>query len=467
VRALLILPLILYLILPTRNYYWDGVAIAVNIEKHASLALILHPSHLIYALCGSWLYRCALALGIKTRALFLMQGANAVLGGLCVPLFYRALRGTGVTPSGRLAGALIFAFSATWWKFTTDADAYVPSIFFLLCTYLLMADGRHVILAGLAQAAAMLFHELAILFLPVAWIVLRGRRRQTIEFTTFALVPVLSAYAMACRVVLGDGTLPSLLSWATAHSPDSAFDFNPLRDAALTLRGTARLLFGGRIAGFHGDLLSRAALAGFAIAAAVFLWALARGVKAAKWSAPPLAMIWWLSSYAVFLFFWMPQNTFYRLFYLAPLVAIASTAWRQAPGLLLVPVLFLWNFAFVIYPESRPQSNAPLQFAMEQRDRWPPGTPIVFHRFHPDLWTISYFTPGTSWIGLDRADVAALNRALDYAHTQRQPLWIEADAYNMIASSSEGRDWLSRHEDPAGRVEFKDRKHDFRFSCTR
>lgn len=440
---------------------------ALDIEKHAPLSLIFHPNHLIYALGGSWIYRSAMALGIKTRALFLMQTANAIVGGLCVPLMYRMLRGCSATASSSLAGALIFGFSATWWKFATDTDSYVPSIFFLLCAYILLGNPRRTILAGLAHAAAMLFHELAILFLPVAWIVLRKNRKWIAAYTATALTPVAAAYLIACRVVLGGITIPRLLSWATSHSPDSGFYFNPFRDAALTIRGMLRLLFGGRLDDFTGDLFSKLALAGFFAAAAIFLFAMRGGAKAEKRSAPALSLIGWAAVYTAFLFFWMPQNTFYRLFYLPPLIAVAIAAWRPALALRFVPVILLWNFVFVIYPQSRPERNAPLQFAIAQHGRWTPGTPIVFRRFGPDLWTISYFSPGTAWIGLDHADISELDRDLDYAHSQQKPLWLEADAYRTIESNPEGRRWLSAHNRPAELLEFKDQKYDFRFYCTR
>ena len=96
-----------------------------------------------------------------------------------------------------LAGSLLFGFPATWWKFSTDANAYIPSILLLLCTDYIQARRlearrlearrleargwrpprlearRSTVVAGLAHAGAMLFHELAILFLPVALFRLR------------------------------------------------------------------------------------------------------------------------------------------------------------------------------------------------------------------------------------------------------------------------------------------------------
>jgi len=460
-RALLWVPLIVYLLLPTRNYYWDGVGMAVDIEKHAPLSALLYPSHLIYALCGSWLYRAAITIGIKTRALYLMQGANSLLGGLCVPLVYRMLRRAGVVVTSSVAGALLFAFSATWWKFATDANAYLPSIFFLLCAYALVEDGR-VIPAAIAHAIAMLFHELAIVFLPVAWIMLRDRRR--VEYAAAAIAPVIAVYAIAYRMVFGEISGRGLLGWATVQSVPHAghFSFNALRNAGLSVRGTLRLVFGGRLSDVTTDVISKLALAGLVISAVVLIAALRRGVRAEK-PAFPRAWLMWIGCYVAFLFLWIPENTFYRLYYLPPLIALAVVFIRPLAAALLVPVLFFSNLAFLIEPQSRPEKNAPLQFALSQRGRWTPGTPILFSRFYPDLWTICYFSPGTSWISMEQTDIPALDRALEYAHSQQTPLWLDAQAYQMIAANAEGRRWLSEHERPAERIESTDSRHDFRF----
>jgi hypothetical protein len=158
----------------------------------------------------------------------------------------------------------------------------------------------------------------------------------------------------------------------------------------------------------------------------------------------------------------MPQNTFYRLFYLAPLLFLAAS---HANGLrlrLLCTALFLWNAVFVIYPQSRVESNVPLRFALAQRDRWPSGTPIAFHQFHPDLWTISYFNPQASWIGLPSMDVAVLERSRADAGERGQPLWLEATAYDLAIADETGRRWLASHP-VTQTVRFKDPGHEFRF----
>src|SRR5271170_6902077 len=86
------LPLLIYLALPSRNFYWDGVAFAINIEKQLPLADLLHPSHLLYAVAGRWLYRALNFAGIHTRALFALQAANSILAAASVLLVYKILR---------------------------------------------------------------------------------------------------------------------------------------------------------------------------------------------------------------------------------------------------------------------------------------------------------------------------------------------------------------------------------------
>jgi hypothetical protein len=470
---LLVLPLLFYLALPTRNFYWDGVAFAINIEKRVPAASLVHPSHLLYGLSGAWIYRLSEMVGIHTRALFVLQAVNGLLAGLCVLLFYKCLRLRNVPATLGVPMALVFGFSATWCKFATDANAYVPSIFFLLCAYLLIESRKSAVLSGLAQGSALLFHELALLFVPVALLRLRKSRRSVLVYAATALIPVAAAYLVAYSAVSTRAAIPGLIAWATSHTPDSAFNFSPLTDAGFSIRGTLRLFFGGKPGDFVGNAISWAALAALVISTVLFLVFLWRAVrKGAAILPPPLHLVIWAGVYSAFLFVWMPQNTFYRLFYLPSLVAIAAAMLACAPAAraavwLFAPVLFAWNFCFAVYPQSRPDFNAALHFALVQRHIWPPGTPIVFHGFHPDLWTISYFNRQAAWIGIDHADIGELERSLEYARSQHTPLWLEAAAYDMIAADPNGRRWLAEHERPRELLEAKDEKHDFRFHCVR
>lgn len=438
-RLWMALPLAVYLLLPTRNFYWDGVAFAIAIEKQAGLRETLHPSHLLYIPAGVWLYAAVTAVGLKVRALFLLQTVNSLLAGAAVWLVYRALRRREVAEPHAIAGALCFAFAATWWKFSTDADAYVPAILLTLWANDLLERRRNRAMAGAACAGALLFHELAIFFLPVA--LLRAeRRRDALTFAAAALLPAVAAYAIASRIVAGGWSLAHLATWTVAHSPDSAFSFHPWRNLGWTLLGSLRLFFGGK----PGAVLSAAGVSLPAVSGRRALWL-------------------WLGIYAAFLFFWMPQNTFYRLFYLAPLVLLAVNRYAAV----LAAALFLWNAAFFIVPQARAANNPPLAFALRQHDRWPPGVPIVFHTFHPDLWTISYFNQQAAWIGFLEVDLPLLDRNLAAGGAIGQPLWVEGTAYDFLSGSEEGRGWLRRHADASRDVVYREHGREFRFYAMR
>ena len=328
VRLWLALAVAVYLLLPTRNYYWDGVAFAINVEKQLPPRDTLHPNHLIYTAANVWLYHAALLIGLKTRALFLMQFVNSLLGGASVVLIYRALRHREVSMLAGIAGALAFGFAATWWRFATDANAYIPSIFLVLCANDLLETRRNAVLAGVAHSGAVLFHELAFLFLPVALFRLKEPKK-ALAYGGSSLTPVGVAYVLAYRTVFGRFDASGLLGWVTTHSPDATFSYQPIRDLRLTLLGTLRLFFGGRLDQVKAEpftIIGSTALA-VCIAALALRWN--RGGPRRS-VAPPKDLLLWLAVYAAFLFFWMPQNTFYRLFCLAPLILIVCCgSWRS------------------------------------------------------------------------------------------------------------------------------------------
>jgi hypothetical protein len=468
------LPLAIYLLFPTRNYYWDGIAFAINVEKQLPLRETLHPNHLLYTVANVWLYRLAMLIGIRVRALFLMQFVNSLLAAASGVLIYRALRRRQMSISGSVAGALVFGFAATWWKFATDANAYIPSIFLVLCANDLLETRRNPVLAALVHAGAMLFHELALLFLPVALFGLKEpglkepslkERGAMLAYGASSLTPVGIAYILSYTAVFGRFDAAGLLRWITSHSPDSAFSWRPLRDVGLTLLGTLRLFLGGKPGRVIGDPLAIAGSVALAVCLVALVFAWRRGGPQ-RLSAPAPDLLIWVGIYIVFLFFWLPGNTFYRLFYLPPLVVIACCAVRNHRVDRFLPALFcgaifLWNFVFLIYPQSLIKNNPILQFALAQHQQWPPGSVIAFHRFEPDLWTISYFNPQASWIGLDALDLGRLEQYLADARQRHQPLWLDASAYEFISSNPDGRQWLASRG--AALFEVRDPKHDFRF----
>jgi hypothetical protein len=165
--------MLIYLVTLTSDYYWDGITFALQIEKvakaDARVSLLFHQNHLVYNALGYLAYRALNTAGLSIRALYLMEIANALIGAASVLVFFRiALRATRSLYVAIVSTAFL-AFSAVWWRISTDADAYIATILLILVvTSNLLGVKPRWFVAGLALAGAMLIHELASLFYPAA-----------------------------------------------------------------------------------------------------------------------------------------------------------------------------------------------------------------------------------------------------------------------------------------------------------
>jgi hypothetical protein len=502
---LFFLTLAVYLLLPIKDFYWDGISFAIDIEKAAAL---LHPNHLIYNLVGYWLYQALRTSGHTARALYVLQTMDSVFAAASVVLVYHIQRKSAERENSAVL-ALLFAFSATWWKFAADADAYIASVFFLLVAYsLLLAEQPRPLSIAVAHAIAMLFHQLAVFFFPVAVYSLyrkQGLRlefphsaqvrsgtddrslssvvkpRQTtqgdglsrlgfsprkqglraaMQYAILAFLLTAGVYGLAYRSGHRAGSPASFLDWITAHSPGSQWSFRVAPNLGATLLGNAQLLLGGKLAGLDSGWIAKA---GAALLVAALLLSL-KHVRAA-WTRPAVsrAPLWiWIAAYSLFLFFFEPRNTFYRLFYLPALIFLLGSRLRGAVGLAVASV-FLWNFTFLIYPRSKPESNETLAFALRERPGWPAGSGIVYHVFHPDLWTIAYFNWQASWIGLSSADIPKLESYRSDFERDGRSLWLEQTAVDLLDTLPEGQQWLTSHVRTADAIRYQSKKRSFAF----
>jgi hypothetical protein len=246
----------IYLILPTREFYWDGVGFALAVETPpVSPDSLLFPNHLLYNLMGYAVWRAVVAAGMPFRALEVFQALNSLFAAASVYLVWRIA--AELTRGSRISNwsALLFAFAAQWWRFSTDANAYIPSIFFLLVSFRLMLPGKRPrpFAAGLAHSAAMLFHQLALFFFPVAVAsfldqphkkLAKGRMRRGLILAALygvtAIAVTAGAYLNAFLLVRpGVGSL-GFWKWITVRSEDAVFWLNPVHSFRYSLRGTMR-----------------------------------------------------------------------------------------------------------------------------------------------------------------------------------------------------------------------------------
>lgn len=490
--------LLCYLALLTKNYYWDGIFFARVIEEARGLdASLLHPNHLVYNVVGYLFYKLAHGAGLEVRAVVVLQVVNCFFGAASAYVLFRILQDCFRSLYLSAALTLLFAFSATWWKFATDADSYIPSTFFLLVSFYFVLPHRRrprPFLAAGAHAAAMLFHQLAVFYFPVAALGVflqtadeptRRRLLHVFKYAAAAFLLTFPVFLYSFYLTTGGLEVAPLVRWLTNFSPEHGFTFSLSDNLAYTLRGHSRLIAGGRLS-FLRDLkapLMYAMAAVLLIVAAAFFYQLLRRPGELKamfrraagggdsLRALRLLCVVWFACYVVFLFFFIPQNTFYRLFYLpalvvllgsflAPRLAAADHARRYRLALF-VALLAVANLTFTAYPYAQVRANPPLALALALNKAWPAGTIIYFARWNTDNEMVRYFNPQTVWRETTRERLApAAVMAGD------GPVWMETTLIELY-QSPEGRRWLDAHTVRRPEYELVNDKYKLRFYAVR
>jgi hypothetical protein len=352
-------------------------------------------------------------------------------------------------------------------------------VLLLLIAASLLLPGRKArpVTVAALHTCAMLFHELAAIFVVAAAFGIyrqcAGDRRRAVRksaaYLTSAFALSSAAYYTCFHIATRQFGIPQYLSWITSHSPDSGFSFAPGRDAWLTLRGTLRLAAGGTFRLFHSGALELAILAALFGIGLALVW---RSGPGSEGKAPPAAssLLWvWTAGYAGFLFFWMPQNTFYRLFYLPPLVLLVGAVLkRRGVGrrtlYVLVGLLAAWNYLFYIHPRSRAESNTMLRAGIEMQTIWKPGTWVYQGSFNADNWTVFCFNPQVMFKDLDRAALAQTAMEVKGFEEAGHESWIDQSGLELLQSDDAGRQWLAAHTRPGFSRDLSDSKHRITFT---
>jgi hypothetical protein len=490
--------LLIYLCFPTRNYYWDGIAFAQAIEDAARFVpSLIHPNHLIYNLVGYAFYTSLRSFGLDLRALTALQILNSLLSALAAYVLFLILKSSLRSRYLCYVLTLLFAFSATWWKYSTDADAYVPSVLFLLISFYLILPTQKArpILVAVTYSLSMCFHQLAFLFGPVLLLGLflqsaslsrRQRIVNLIFFSCAAFVLTFAAYYLCFYLASGSLDFKRWVRWITSYSPDATFTFNLWSNFSYTLRGHTRLFFNGRfnlIKGLTNPLIVTL-LAALTIVNVVLGFKVIRNLRkpSFQWllalrndrERRPLLLLCllWIGVYLIFLFFWLPQNTFYRLFYLPALILLAGFVLdpqESAPShshkyrlALFATSMVLCNFIFFIYPYTHAEKYPPLSLALEMNQAWPQGTVIYYGAANSDNSLVRYFNSRTTWKPLP-TDSRVLESELRDVYTRGATAWLDASAIDQLAANPEGAEWLRQHGREATRHALVNKAYNLRF----
>lgn len=466
-----------YLATLTSEYYWDGITFALQIEKVAKAergaALLFHQNHLIYNGFGYVLYRITQALGFSIRALQVLQIANAIAGAIAVGVFYRLAFHVTRRRIAAILSAALLAFSAVWWKLATDANAYIMSILLMLvCARVLLAKKPRWMWAGLALAAAMLFHQLASLFYlaTLAAILanphIQKKGRFALGLSAAAWGSILSAYYV-CASLLHDIKDPlGVIRWATSNPSGVSPSRNPLRGIALLPRANLDLIAGHNFALYRSQagwiehlftLIAVCTAVGLIVKVALeprrsgFLKGLYHfgGEIRAQWRLCGSMLTIWAGAYLAFLLFWEPWQTLYRAFYLPALAlgfALILGSLRQVMGAsltntaaLAIATLVFFNLSFVVVPHMRTNANPLIAATRQANQDWNEATVIYFADRNEADTAFEYFNDKTEWRRLNPKMKVNIDDEIRLALDQGKQVWL-----NKGAAAALGSEWLAR-----------------------
>jgi len=505
---------LIYVAFPTKNYYYDGIFFARTIEGATTLqSSLIHPNHLIYSPLGYLVYRLTQTLGFTFRAIQVLQVMNSLASVLSAYVLFRIARETFQSRYLAWCVTFLFAFSATWWKFSIDADAYVISVLFLLtCFYLILPTRtpRPWLLIA-TFSLAVFFHQLAVLFYPIAilglawqtgfgvrrpvgaFIFSRGSQAKAVTghrtpkfvvllFAIGAFVLIFTTYCFAFYLAAGTFSASRFAGWITSYSPDASFSFNVLSNLRYTVRGHGRLFFGGRFSllqDLPGSWWS-VLLFIWIVLIGLFIIRLLRTLRATRFRRAALPRqgfhpdlfaklcIFWILIFIVFLFFWLPHNTFYRLFYLPAIILLAawliSKRLQSSPKFrfaLFVIIMALANFLFSVFPYAHVEKNPSLALAFGLNRAWPAGTVVYYASENSDNNLVRYFNPHTEWKPL--SDLRQLETDLPGSYALGKTTWLETTAIDQILGQPDGANWLASHVKLESRYELNDRAYRIRF----
>ena len=502
--ALALILLLIYWAAPTRNHYWDGIGFALNIEgipqdevghqPHASHAgdVYYNPNHLLYNAIGRGLYAPLKSLAPGIRALDVLVGwsiASSVAAAAM--LFHLMLRVTG---QGALSLwlTLLFAFSATWWKFSTDANAYVPGTAVLvLCAVWATRRGRQpVALIGLTHALAMLLHQIAICFYPAmlvaiwmhpAWPDRAARWRAMLRYSVAVGVSVAAAYLTVWLAALGRPADPkSFLVWVTFNGSDVLTQKTVAGRLADMWLANFRVFFGGKaslaLSYLEWPLLIPVALV---VAFCALLIGRALWRQLAEWRWPQWKLggeqafaLVWLTSFLAFLSVWLTEYQYYRLFCLPAFIlwlgaVLKDTKWRvhrwSDPLPAFVVMMASLNFGMYIGPYARVDASPPLRVALEARNVLAKDGVVFFTEFHCDNWWMKYFNMGTIWrqAALDHQE--ELSAEVDCLLRSGRRVYFDTTLYGKLAGANRARQLLNETFTFNHALGFANRKHHIQF----
>jgi hypothetical protein len=208
-------------------------------SSFASGRPLFHPHHLLNQPAGVLWLEFLRSIGITSDSARIVPLLPALVGSLTLCVFYLILRNRlGLSRALSLIGTALPAFSFAFWYYSDCVDVYnFPLLFIMLSLYLVTADRlgpMQCVLVGFTTAMAVIFHQIHVLFIPVALAAFFIRRYGSVSFWRrtagylAGLVPsVALPYLLVIFAVKRLTTFDEITGWVTRYGHHSAYWYPP------------------------------------------------------------------------------------------------------------------------------------------------------------------------------------------------------------------------------------------------
>lgn len=385
---------VLYLLLPTKMYYIDGVFYAEHLENIPFYVNGFHPHHLLYLPLMHFLYAILHSIIPALKGMTFLLIFSAICGGITLYLFSLFLKKLDFSAFSRITGMILLGTSYTFWHHSTDANIYIPAHMLTLIVILLVYSDNFLkspskqILTGLLLAFAGLIHQMSLfVILPLAWLIfMRSPERKlqsVMRFVLSTLLVLIITYPTIFVIYHGDtpATAGNFLRFTGAFARASHyFSFNAEHagnfidttsrghtNALFALKSLERVLYDKST----GDTLTSNRMYRFIhfltlISVGIFMLIIFYMKDEKQKTAGKFILFLFLVYYMLTAVF-MPENHFYRIFYLPALITIWIMLAASLPGTyrsVLKPLVIIFLLAFIgynfmrgIYPETMAWNN--------------------------------------------------------------------------------------------------------------
>jgi len=332
---------VLYSATRTRFNTFDAVSYANQVERlyprTHDPSWLFHPHHLLFNISGYAVRNLLRLFGWHGSVLETFEAINAAFAAFGIAIFFIFLRRKTGSIAIPIASALMLGVTYGYWVAATDGRVNVISAVMLLVSFSLLSPPvrRSYFTAGIVAALGILYHESAVLFVPVGAILsflaveadtetdIKGRVRNAAIFVVTCLAVVIAAYLIVGIAVLGLHSPHAFRHWATQYAELGWWwDFHILRNLSLDNQALLHAIVVHSRANAipsSPEWMYRASeigcvIAGICLIISTFLlWWKDRALVAGCWL--------WMLIYAAFFTVWSPG---YFIFWI-PVVLAATT----------------------------------------------------------------------------------------------------------------------------------------------